>query len=188
MNRNLSLTNSIDMVANSVALISGNSVIDILDLFLTKDDGNDILGIPPETLNTLQELAEALGNDSDFINTINAQLALKASISNTYDKVYINNLIGNYYIKSDIELKLLSKLDSDVINNYYTKTQSDNLIIPFYTKDALDTLLQTKSNSIDTYNKIDSNNLLNLKLNITAFDTAIALKVDISDVYLKDTI
>ncbi len=36
-----------------------------------------ISGIPPETLNTLERLAEAIGNDSTFYETIAGDLALK---------------------------------------------------------------------------------------------------------------
>jgi len=36
---------------------------------------NDLLGGSPDLLNTLNELAEAIGNDADFITTINASIA-----------------------------------------------------------------------------------------------------------------
>ena len=49
MNRNLSLTNSKDVIANSVAIISGNDVVDLFDLFLT-------IEMPVILLDLLQKL------------------------------------------------------------------------------------------------------------------------------------
>ena len=68
------LTSSIDIVANSVSLYEADTVKNILDLFLKKTDAiTQIIGVPPETLNNLQKLAESINNDSAFYNTINNQ-------------------------------------------------------------------------------------------------------------------
>ena len=65
------LSNSIDIVANSVSLIGEDSFDNILDLFLKKTDAiQQIIGVPPETLNTIQKLAESINNDGSFFNTI----------------------------------------------------------------------------------------------------------------------
>ena len=74
---NLSLTNSVDIVCNSLKLIQNNDLIDIFSLFLLKSEGANIVGIPPATLNTLQEIANAIGDDADFFNTINGKIDLK---------------------------------------------------------------------------------------------------------------
>ena len=58
---------------------------------LTKEEASGIIGIAPETLNTLQELANSIGNDADFINTINTKLSLKRNITESYDKTNIDN-------------------------------------------------------------------------------------------------
>ena len=50
-------------------------------------------GLPPSTLNTLQELAAAINNDPNFFTYIRNQLELKRDISDSYDKNYINSLI-----------------------------------------------------------------------------------------------
>ena len=86
MSKSLSLTNLVDIEADSIKI--GDE--DIYDIFLTKSEGGDIVGISPEDLNTLQELANAIGNDANFITTINNQIALKRNISDSYDKNYIN--------------------------------------------------------------------------------------------------
>ena len=63
----VSLSNSIDIVANSVSLIGEDSFDNILDLFLKKTDAiQQIIGVPPETLNTIQKLAESINNDGTF--------------------------------------------------------------------------------------------------------------------------
>ena len=49
MSRSLSLNNTEDIIADSIHLIKGNRVVNILELI------SDILGYPPETLNTLEK-------------------------------------------------------------------------------------------------------------------------------------
>jgi len=130
MSKTLSLTNLVDIEADSIMI--GNE--DIYDIFLTKTSGSDIVGISPEDLNTLQEIANAIGNDANFITTINNELNLKRNISDSYDKVYIDNLFGGYYNQTQTTTLLNAKLDSNVINSYYNKTETDNFINLRYTK------------------------------------------------------
>jgi hypothetical protein len=66
MVKHLSLTNSKDIVCNTVRSINGDDLQDIFDVFLLKTEAGDIIGIPPDTLNTLQEIADAIGNDANF--------------------------------------------------------------------------------------------------------------------------
>lgn len=65
---------------------------------------SDLVDSAPETLNTLNELAEALNNDNNFASTITAQIA------NKQDK-------GNYATQDSIPTKL-SDLDND--SNFIT--------------------------------------------------------------------
>ena len=66
---NLSLTNSVDIVCNSLKLIQNNDLVDVFNLFLLKSEGANIVGLAPSTLNTLQEVANAIGDDANFFNT-----------------------------------------------------------------------------------------------------------------------
>ena len=66
MTRQLSLTNSTDIICNSLKVIKDSDLIDIFSLFWLKSEGADIVGISPENLNTSQELAAAIGNDNQF--------------------------------------------------------------------------------------------------------------------------
>ena len=56
----VSLSNSKDIVANSISSIRGNEIIDILDSL------SSVQGFPPDVLNSLEKLANALDNDPNF--------------------------------------------------------------------------------------------------------------------------
>ena len=95
MSNNLSLTGTRDIKANNIYLNYLNDIKNILEIFALKDDLTDIIGLPPATLDTIQKLAEALGNNPDFFNYVDQQLLLKRNVIDSYDKTYINNLILN---------------------------------------------------------------------------------------------
>ena len=73
----LSLTNSRDIKCNNIYLNYNNDIKNILDIFSFKSDISDITGLPPATLNSLQELATAIGDNPNLFNYINQQLNLK---------------------------------------------------------------------------------------------------------------
>ena len=81
----------------------------------------------------MKELAAALDNDADYAATIQKQqLATKANVANVYTKLYIDELIAKYYLKSEsynqkeVDDKLDLKLNSSLIANYYLKTEKYN--------------------------------------------------------------
>ena len=99
----VSLTNSIDIVANSVSFYDANQVKNILDLFLQKTDAiTQIIGFPPETLNTIQKLAESINNDQTFYNTINNKVDTKANSADVYTKT-------STFSQTEIDDKLAAK-------------------------------------------------------------------------------
>ena len=171
----LSLTNSRDIKCNTIFLNYNNDIKNILDIFSLKSDISSITGLPPETLNTLQELASALNNNPDFFNYVNNQLNLKRNISDSYDKTYIDTLINLYYTKLQSDALLNTKFNLSDITNYYTKLQSDVLfnnklnlsdITNYYTKLQSDVLLNTKFNSSDIvnyYTKLQIDNALYIR-------------------------
>ena len=63
----LSLTNSRDIKCNSIFLNYNNDIKNVLDIFSFKSDISDITGLPPATLNSLQELATAIGDNPFFL-------------------------------------------------------------------------------------------------------------------------
>lgn len=58
----------------------------------------------PETLNTLNELAAALGDDPNFATTIATQISSKADASHTHD--------DRYYTEAEVDNKLSGKVDA----------------------------------------------------------------------------
>ena len=80
-----SLTNNMDIVANSASLYESDTVKNILDLFLKKTDAiTQIIGVPPETLNTIQKLAESINNGQTVYNAMNNKLNQKANSAYVY--------------------------------------------------------------------------------------------------------
>ena len=64
----VSLTNSKDIIANSISVIDKDKVIDLKELFLSNLDAiNNIVGLPVATLDSLQKLAEAIKSDANFL-------------------------------------------------------------------------------------------------------------------------
>ena len=94
MSGTLNLNNTERRICDSIFLIRGDDITNIYVLLLRKSDASDIVGLPPETLNTLQEIANSIGNDIDFFNTITTQITQKRNISDSYGKTYIDNLIS----------------------------------------------------------------------------------------------
>ena len=81
------LTNSNDLVVNSLSLIEEERVIDVEGLFLrTLEAIDNIVGLAPDTLNTLAKLGEAINNDSNFYGSVITDLAFKANTLDTYRK------------------------------------------------------------------------------------------------------
>ena len=114
----VSLTNIHDGIYNNLFLIKNNNAVNIWDTFALKSDITNITGLAPDTLNTLSELAEAIGNDPIFFQYVRDQLILKRNIFDSYDKTYVNTLISLYYTKLEVNTLLDQKLFSSVLNDY----------------------------------------------------------------------
>ena len=83
----LSLNNSKDIVANSLSIIKGNKTIDVLETI------DAVQGLAPETLNSLEKLANALNGDSTFFQTVSTAISNKADTATTYNKTVVNSLL-----------------------------------------------------------------------------------------------
>ena len=73
----LSLLNSRDLTCNNIYLNYDNDIKNILDIFALKSNITDIVGLPPSTLHTLQQLAAALNNNPNFFQYVKDQLDTK---------------------------------------------------------------------------------------------------------------
>ena len=79
----------------------------------------------PETLNTLNELAAALGDDANFATTITNQIAGKANTNHTHDEATTTT---NGFMTTDMVTKLNGIATN--ANNYVHPTTSGNKHIP----------------------------------------------------------
>ena len=88
----VSLTNSKDILANSISVIDKDKVIDLKELFLSNLDAiNNIVGLPVATLDSLQKLAEAINSDANFFNNIMAAINLKSDMLIHNLMIYLGN-------------------------------------------------------------------------------------------------
>ena len=67
----VTVTNSVDIVANSVQIIKDNELINVLDKI------TNFTGLPPETMDSLEKIANAMDNDPNFFQTIADGLGAK---------------------------------------------------------------------------------------------------------------
>jgi archaellum component FlaC len=58
---------------------------------------SDVVGLAPEALDTLNELASAIGDDPDFVNTIGNALTQKADISYVDDEIINSDTVAQGY-------------------------------------------------------------------------------------------
>lgn len=63
----LSLINSKNGIYNKLSLVVGNDVRDICSVFALKSEIAGITGLAPSTLNTIEKLADVLGDSTDFL-------------------------------------------------------------------------------------------------------------------------
>jgi hypothetical protein len=123
----LSLSNTRDIIANSIHLIQGNVITDILDIITANSaDTNAIIN--------------ALLADQNFIN------AIAAAATNSYTKSEADAL---FYTQTYLTTALNGKVDVSSLNSYYTKTEIDTNI---YTKTQIDTNIYTKTQSDNLIN------------------------------------
>ena len=111
----VSLNNSKDIIANSISVIKGNRTIDVVETI------DAVQGIAQETLNSLEKLASAMNNDSNYFQTVTTAISNKADSATTYTKSVVDGLLD-------------AKVDDTEMTNYATKATT-------YTKSDVDTKL-----------------------------------------------
>ena len=84
----------------------------------------ELVDSAPETLNTLNELATALGDDPNFATTMATELGKKANATDVYTKTEIDNQLG------DIDEALDAILNGETTLDYLTREQADALYTP----------------------------------------------------------
>ena len=174
----VSLTNSKDIVANTISVIDKDKVIDLKELFLSKLDAiNNIVGLPVETLNSLQKLAEAINSDSNFFNNIMAAIDLKSDL--TYVNTQLDTILRKFLNYDTIDA-LTIKLDNKSSISYVDsscKTVNDKFLF-FETVVGNNIKLDDKADKTDTYPKAEINTAI-LTINASLDNKCSTYAVDI---------
>ena len=80
---------------------------------------NEIIGIAPEELNSLEELVTAIKENESWIEALNTLVAKKA------DKTELKNLVNEEFVRRLIEEAQLSAGKEVDLSSYYTKSEID---------------------------------------------------------------
>jgi len=185
--------------ANSTDL---NQYVQVANVSVLITDGlNSLVDGAPAALDTLNELAAALGDDGDFATTITTSLAAKSS--NTYvntelatkaSNTYVNTELANKTSYTYVDTQLNAKASNAYVNtqlnikasNAYVNVQLDTKASNTY----VNTQLSNKANASDLDQYLQAaNNFSGVygdltgkpNLDIYASNTAMSLKADSTD-------
>lgn len=101
----------------------------------------DLMGTAPEALNTLQELAEALGNDSNFATTITTKIGEKAATT------YVNSELAKKADLTTVNNELSKKADvgHNHDDRYFTKDEINAMMANMVTFEPVNTAYAIKT-------------------------------------------
>jgi len=111
-----------------------------------------IVDSAPETLNTLNELAAALGDDANHVSTMTTLVGTKADQSTTYTKTEVDTSLNlksdktTTYTKTEVDTSLNLKSDKTTT---YTKTEVDSAVLSSWTEDANGHILPNTNDTHD---------------------------------------
>ena len=124
--------------ANKTTTLSGYGITDAYTKPQVDKKVSDLVNSAPETLDTLNELANALGDDPNFATTVANQIGTKANSSDVYNKSETDTLLSDLAKKSDLATVAITGSYNDLLDkptsfdvdldNYYTKSEVDNLL------------------------------------------------------------
>ena len=111
----VSLTNSKDVVSNTISAFEKDNVVNVKDLFSSNLDAvSNIVGLPVETLNSLQTIAEAINSDPNFFRNIMTKLNFKSDL--TYVNTQLDDIIKKFLKYDTIEVSNIKlNLKSNII-------------------------------------------------------------------------
>ncbi|WGH50200.1 hypothetical protein FNU2_108 [Fusobacterium phage vB_FnuS_FNU2] len=144
-----------------------------LKLSDVKTEIQKVVGTAPETLDTLQEIAQALGNDPNKINTILSQLGLKASkqdLDNLKEKVITELKFNNNKITYK-ENGVSKEIDLSVYVNPSTQD--------------IETIVENKGNTL--YESKDNTIVKNLQYNSSSKKLTYKINNEIKEIILPQS-
>jgi archaellum component FlaC len=112
---------------------------------------SDVVGLAPETLDTLNELATAIGNDPNFVGTIGTSLGLKADISYVDDEITGLNAVAQSYADT---AEQNSKNYSDLLIGDATIDGSGGNTVTDRIASAVSGLIDSSPGTLDTLNEL----------------------------------
>jgi hypothetical protein len=131
---------------NLIKVGDGQTVWNSLDYFADVDSASasligyvderieDVVGLSPETLDTLEELAAALGDDPDFFNTISASVTSASAFALAEANDYTDGEVATAIVTASaaaagyVDQELLDYLTiSSASSTYATKTELENI-------------------------------------------------------------
>ena len=143
-----------------------------------------IVDSAPSTLDTLNELAAALGDDPNHVTTMTTLVGTKADQSTTYTKTEVDTSLNlksdktTTYTKTEVDTALTNKSDTTHTHDYAPTVHTHDLS-SYDTSAQVDTKLLTKSDTTHNHNTTYYTK--------TEVDTAINSISDSSSVSVSDT-
>jgi hypothetical protein len=151
----VNLTNSNDIICNSISFIEGDQLVDLNTKLTTLTEAIQGLDLTEEQLQTISEISTALNDNATAFTTLENQINLKRNIADSYTITQVDNLttLTNFYNKTEIN-------NLTDLGNYYNITQTNNLttLTNFYNKSEI-TNISTLPNF---YNKSEITNISTL--------------------------
>ena len=161
----VSLNNSKDIIANSISVIKGNRTIDVVETI------DAVQGLAPDTLNSLEKLASAMNNDSNYFQTVTTAISNKADTATTYTKSVVDGLLD-------------AKVDDTEMTNYATKATT-------YTKSDVDAkftnIINGAPDALNTLKELSDALGSNPNFSTTIL-SQIGSKANTADTFLKTTV
>ena len=141
----------------------------------------------PEALDTLNELAAALGDDANFATTVSTQIGTKADQTAVDAALALKADQATTYTKTEVDTSLAGKSDVG-----HTHVEADITDLDKYTQAEVDAALALKSDqtSVDAAlalkaNQTDVDASLALKADQTSVDASLALKSDVGHTHVE---
>ena len=130
--------------ANKTTTLSGYGITDAYTKPQVDKKVSDLVNSAPETLDTLNELANALGDDPNFATTVANQIGTKANSSDVYNKSETDTLLSDLAKTSDLAKVATTGSYNDLLDK---PTSFDVDLSNYYTKSEVDKLLKSKINT-----------------------------------------
>lgn len=142
--------------ANKATTLSGYGITDAYTKTQVDKKVSDLVNSAPETLDTLNELASALGNDPNFATTVVTQIGNKANDSDVVHKSGNETIAGSKTFNSQIKGNI-SGTSFDVVVGSDTATARGYLVdnvLPRYTWEGGSQLIAGRVPLITDFNNI----------------------------------